>query len=142
MLNKFVIPGGVAIGGRNYTNFRTAQIAFADELSGALGFGSATDMSREMGFNMTDKNLSPENFKAAVQDVVVPFIGRKRKSMLDGMGVYGQSNMNPAAAPAPPPSTTVAAGGTAQMIRARDPQGRLHEAPAGSPLPPGWKLEK
>ena len=28
------------------------------------------------------------------------------------------------------------------MIRARDPQGKLQEAPAGTPLPKGWKLEK
>jgi len=28
------------------------------------------------------------------------------------------------------------------MIRARDPQGNLHEAPAGTPLPAGWKEEK
>jgi hypothetical protein len=27
-------------------------------------------------------------------------------------------------------------------IRARDPQGRLHEAPAGTALPAGWKAEK
>jgi hypothetical protein len=27
------------------------------------------------------------------------------------------------------------------MIRARDPQGKLHEAPAGTALPPGWKQE-
>lgn len=27
-------------------------------------------------------------------------------------------------------------------IRARDPQGKLHEAPAGTTLPAGWKLEK
>jgi hypothetical protein len=31
------------------------------------------------------------------------------------------------------PSTT--------MIRARDPQGQLHEAKKGTVLPPGWKLE-
>lgn len=29
----------------------------------------------------------------------------------------------------------------AKTIRARDPQGKLHEAPAGTPLPAGWKLE-
>lgn len=28
------------------------------------------------------------------------------------------------------------------MIRARDPQGKLHEAPAGTALPAGWKEEK
>jgi len=27
-------------------------------------------------------------------------------------------------------------------VRARDPQGNLHEAPAGTPLPPGWVLEQ
>jgi hypothetical protein len=31
--------------------------------------------------------------------------------------------------------------GGAQMIRARDSQGVLHEAPAGTPLPAGWKAE-
>ena len=36
------------------------------------------------------------------------------------------------------PSGGNAAGAT---IRARDPQGNLHEAPAGTPLPQGWKLE-
>lgn len=33
-------------------------------------------------------------------------------------------------------------GGGKEMIRARDPQGKLHEAPKGTALPPGWKLEK
>lgn len=31
--------------------------------------------------------------------------------------------------------------GASGMIRARDPQGVLHEAPAGTALPKGWKLE-
>lgn len=35
-----------------------------------------------------------------------------------------------------------AGGSSGGTIRARDPQGRLHEAPAGSALPAGWKLEK
>jgi hypothetical protein len=30
---------------------------------------------------------------------------------------------------------------TGGMIRAIDPQGKLHEAPAGTPLPKGWKLQ-
>ena len=37
------------------------------------------------------------------------------------------------------------AGGTAAptgTIRARDAQGKLHEAPAGTALPAGWKQEK
>lgn len=33
-------------------------------------------------------------------------------------------------------------GSTGGTIKARDPQGKLHEAPAGTALPQGWKLEK
>lgn len=39
----------------------------------------------------------------------------------------------PGATPAPAPSG---------KIRARDPQGNLHEAAAGTPLPAGWKIER
>ena len=101
-LNSIVQKGGIQLGDKRYSNFHTAQIAFADELSGALGYGSATDMSREMGFNMTDEHLSPDAFSSAVRDVVLPFINRKRATMLNQMGVYGQEGMNPAAsAPVP-----------------------------------------
>ena len=96
-MNGLVRKGGFALGGKTYSNFNTAITAFADELSGALGFGSATDMSREMGLKMTDGNLSPDNFRSSIQDVVAPFIGRKRDTMLKQMGVYGQPGMNPAA---------------------------------------------
>lgn len=41
------------------------------------------------------------------------------------------------------PRVTNAPGGSGapKTIRARDPQGNLHEAPAGTPLPSGWKQE-
>ena len=112
-LNKVIVPGGVAIGGKKYSNFRTAQIAFADELSGALGYGSATDMSREMGFNMTDPNLSPENFRSGLEQVVVPFVQRKRSTLLNQMGIYGQPGMNPAAGTGATPQQT--GGGVPQV---------------------------
>jgi hypothetical protein len=97
LLNTAVIPGGINIGNHHYSDFKTARIAFADELSGALGYGSATDMSREMGKAMTDPNLSPEAFRSAIQDAVIPFVERKKKALLDQMGIYGQPGMNPAA---------------------------------------------
>lgn len=107
-LNKFIVPGGFALGGKKYSDFKTAQIGFADELSGALGFGSATDMSRQMGIDMTNTNLSPENFRSAVENVVKPFIERKRSTLLKQMGVYGEEGMNPAA---PAKTAEAAAGG-------------------------------
>lgn len=91
-VNKVLIKGGIQLGDKRYSNLHTAAIAFADELSGALGYGSATDMSREMGFNMTDPNLSPEAFASGVQEVLVPFLERKRGTLLKQMGPTGKSN--------------------------------------------------
>jgi hypothetical protein len=96
-INEIVNWGGAQIGQKKYSNFHTAQVAFADELSGALGYGSATDMSREMGFAMTDPNLSPSQFSSAVRDIIAPFVERKRMSLLNQMGIYGKEGMNPAA---------------------------------------------
>jgi len=48
------------------------------------------------------------------------------------------ANTGSTAAPKQTATGTPQGGGT---IRARDPQGKLHEAPAGTPLPAGWKPE-
>lgn len=73
-----------------------------------------------------------EHFKKMLSDVGTyqMFSGR-----LDALDTFMSGY---AAGPAGHPETTAAKG----TIRARDPQGRLHEAPAGTPLPSGWKVEK
>jgi hypothetical protein len=101
LINQIVLPAGRALGGKRYSNFHTAQIAFADELSGALGYGSATDMSREMGFDMTDPTLSPEQFRSAVQTVLIPFVNRKKASLVGEMGPYAPKS-DAATTPATP----------------------------------------
>ena len=116
ILNKAIMPGGVALGNKNYTNFHTAQIAFADELSGALGYGNATDMAKQMGLDMTNPNFSPESFRSAINEVVVPFIARKRSSLTEQMGPYGNSQV-----------TTENAGG------GRSGGGNVPARPAGVP---------
>jgi len=124
VLNQYIIKGGVALGDKRYSNLKAATIAFADELSGALGFGSATDMSRQMGLDLTDDTLSPDQFRSAVLDVVVPFIDRKKQSFLDQMGVYGQPGMNAAATQQPatkgPTVRLKAPDGTEQDVPAAD----------------------
>jgi len=95
-LNKFITAGGVQLGNKKYSNLATARTAFADELSGALGFGAATDMAKQMGFDMTRTDLSPEAFKSGINDVVIPFIERKRNTLLKQMGVYGAPQFQPA----------------------------------------------
>ena len=54
---------------------------------------------------------------------------KSAQTKLEGVNQTYRSNFT---LPAPPKSGT---------IRARDPQGVLHEAPAGTALPKGWKLE-
>jgi hypothetical protein len=125
-LNKYIQKGGIALGGKRYSDFHTAQIGFADELSGALGFGGATDMSRQMGVDMTNPNLSPEAFRLAIENVVIPFIQRKRKSFLDQMGIYGQPGMNPGAGHGGEKAGGPPAGATVSVT---DPQGGVHWFP-------------
>ncbi len=108
IVNQLTMPGGIKLGSQSYSNFKTARTAFADELSGALGYGSATDMSREMGFDMTDPTLTPETFASNVRDVLVPFVQRKENSLRNRMGVYGNA---PAGSTVPPPSETRSAAG-------------------------------
>jgi len=105
-LNDLIIQGGIQLSGKKYSNLATARTAFADELSGALGFGSATDMSRQMGIDMTQPDLSPDAFRSQIETVVVPFIQRKKESLLKPMGVYGQPGMNPEAGPSSSSTTS------------------------------------
>ncbi len=63
-----------------------ARKAWADEVSGALGFGSATDMKLALGLDITDPNLGPANFTSAIQTVVLPFLERKQQSILKEAG--------------------------------------------------------
>jgi len=101
-MNQYALkPIGLKLGNKSYSNFAVAVTAFADELSGALGYGTATDMSREMGYDMTNMDLSPENFRSAMETVVLPFVARKKASILGQMGPYGQETQGGAQTPGP-----------------------------------------
>lgn len=127
-LNQYgVKPIATMIGNKKYSNFNTAVTGFADELSGALGYGSATDMSRDMGFSMTDMNQSPENFKSNIRDVVLPFIARKKASIIGQMGPYGASQGGP------PPAAS-------DRVKVKGPNGQTGTAPKDSALPAGWSV--
>ncbi len=103
-LNAYLVqPFKMSVGNKQYSNFKTAATAFADELSGALGYGSATDMSREMGFSMTDMAQSPANFASNMRDVVLPFVARKKASIVGEMGPYGGGSNPTTGAGAPKP---------------------------------------
>jgi hypothetical protein len=126
LLNNLVVKGGIALGGKRYSNFNTAVTAFADELSLALGTGGATDMARRMGFDMTRKDLTPEQFAEGMTAVVIPFLQRRKDSMLQQMGPYGQTGFNPGAGGA---EGQAPGQGQGQLPPAASPGGR-----SGDPL--------
>lgn len=91
LLNKAILGAGYTLGGVHYATFAAAQKAFADEVSGALGFGTASDMKLALGIDLTDKNLSPAAFRDVIQNTVVPFVQRKRQAILNQFGNYGKT---------------------------------------------------
>lgn len=68
-LNKIVVPGVIDIGDVSTSNFATTATALADELSGVLGYGSATDMKLQLGIDLTNPTQSPEQFKTNLNTV-------------------------------------------------------------------------
>ncbi len=94
VVNQIKKPIRIAIGNRVFTDFNAARKAWADELSGGLGFGTASDMKLQMGLDLTDDNLSVDNFASAIQNIVQPFIDRKKQSILNQASVYGDQSNN------------------------------------------------
>jgi hypothetical protein len=119
-LNQFLIPGGLAIGDKSYTNLKTAATAFADELSLALGIGNATDMAKQMGFEMTDFYQSPENLRSNLLGPVARFIDNRRNSLLSEMGPYGEKEKEKSGNLLPKPAKPGDVASPEVMRRARD----------------------
>lgn len=93
------------------------------------------------------KRLTPEQSQqlTAVLDDAAQRIGQKREianSALDRINSAGKrEDIVQADKEARKALTDMEKGGATGPIRARDPQGKLHEAPAGTKLPAGWKAE-
>lgn len=97
----FVIPGGVQFGDKAYSDLQAAHKAFADELSLALGVGTASDLKTKLGLDIADPSLPPDKFESVLKTQVLPFLLRRRASMKSEMGPYGAksaSEMLPGAA--------------------------------------------
>lgn len=95
----FVVPGGVQFGDHTYSDLESAHKAFADELSLALGVGTASDLKTKLGLDIADPNLPPDKFESVLKTQVMPFLERRRASLKGQMGPYGvgkASDMLPA----------------------------------------------
>jgi len=92
ILNKIVMPGVISVGNVKTSNFATVATALADELSGVLGYGSATDMKLQLGIDLTTPTQSPEQFKTNLQYVEQLVENRKtgiNKQIWQGTGSQG-----------------------------------------------------
>jgi hypothetical protein len=94
------------------------EMRAASKTGGALGAVSDKETGLlESALGALDPGQSPANFAAQLEKIKGSL--ERWESAKSGGAPQGQ-------------------GGT---IRARDPQGNLHEAPAGTALPQGWKIE-
>ena len=127
-LNKIGNALGYEFGSDRTTNFNVIKSALTGEISKVFKGGQATDAEIKEVQGPFDAANSPAQLRGAIRNAV-RLMGSKRDALQQqyeqgrqGRPNFGESNTG--------------------MIRARDPQGKLHEAKAGTPLPPGWKLEQ
>jgi hypothetical protein len=133
VFNQILQRAKLQISNKPVASLQQLKTLLGDEIGLALGVGTGSDLKTKLGLDMVNPNLSPSAF-AATMDQLEDIIQARRQALLTTMGPYGQQQGTPAAAP-----TQTAAPRT---IRARDANGVLHEAPAGTQLPAGWTLER
>jgi hypothetical protein len=116
---------GYQFGSDKTTNFNVIKNALSGEISKVFKGGEATDAEIKAVQAPFDAANSPAQLKGAINNAI-HLMNSKRDALQQQyeQGMKGQPNF----------------GGGA-MIRARDPQGKLHEAPAGTPLPQGWTAQ-
>ncbi len=101
--------------------FATARTIAADHLAGVFGGRSETALAA-LDNAIGQYKDNPAAIERSLEQVL------KGNQSFQKAGTVRTAGSTPKA-------------GTGTMIRARDPKGKLHEAPVGSPLPPGWKAE-
>lgn len=120
-----------------------AQMREASKTGGAVG--QVSNFEQQMFMNALapiQQGQSPTAMKAGLERAKESLARYQEAILLKAQGiedreilatVYGQDV--PFALPA-----AGGGGGSGRMIRARDPQGNIHEAPEGTPLPQGWSV--
>lgn len=117
--NAIVNKGKYFFGNKRITDFSTLQKIIGDELGVALGRGTVTDMSRELGLDIANMNLPFENFVSTIEEIRNA-LNNRRGTYLPKMGIYGeqgripgvndngqQGNHNPAPTNLPPAGAVV-----------------------------------
>jgi hypothetical protein len=89
IFNKFLKEAQFQIGDRTVTNIKEMQTAVGDEVAGVLGFGQASDLKTKLGLDLTDPNVSAENFKSNMV-LLKHMLETRRKTMAAPMGKYSE----------------------------------------------------
>ena len=129
-LNKMKNFFATQFGEPEATTAQAIANAYNHEVTSVVAKGHMTDAEVAAGHGTLDVNkASPQQIAsvaAAYKDLMTSKRDELDKQIKAGAGNKANNILNQSQ------------GG---KIRARDPQGKLHEAPAGTPLPTGWKPE-
>ena len=109
--------------------YAATALGVADDYGKVMGGGNASDHARDAALQLFAKAASPEQRADAIKATRDAVQSQRDSRIGNNQFLKRQYGVE------------VSKGG-ATMIRARDPQGVLHEAPEGTELPKGWKLEK
>jgi hypothetical protein len=120
----------VQFGSDKVGNLQIAKQAFSSEVGKAFA-GSSVALADREELNKAIDNASSFTQLAGAARTADTLLAGAQKALQQtydagrqGQPNFGQNNQNQ------------------QLIYARDPQGQLHSAPAGTPLPQGWKQEQ
>lgn len=125
-----------SMGGTDQAAFDTARTTALTEIAKVLNSSNASGVLSDSARHEVEGLIKPNATLAQIVSaakILKTDMGNRHDSyqqQIDAIKARG----NPQATQAQP-----APGG---MIQARDPQGKLHQAPAGTALPAGWKLEQ
>jgi hypothetical protein len=139
-LNKMSNRFKTEFGSSAPTNFETVKTMLAGELANVAKVTGATDMEIKNYQTELAQAQSPEQIQGVIDtnhhlmDQKAVEMMNQYESGMQGKPDFGKGAGSGGKTPAP-------AASPSGMIRARDPQGNLHEAPKGTPLPKGWKAE-
>lgn len=125
-----------ATGSGPIAKYASLLLGVSDDYSKVMGGGQGSDASRTQALKLVPANASPEARAAAIEGIRGA-VGSQMDTRIGSNDVlkrmYG--SLLPSANAGP------VGGSKPGMIRALDPQGVLHEAPAGTALPAGWKAQ-
>lgn len=129
IFNSVADAAKAATGSGPIAKYASIMVGVSDDYSKVMGGGTGSDSSRAQALHLVPANASPEARAAAIEGIRGA-VGSQLSSRIGDNPVLKRMYGGSGATPSP-----------SGLIRAVDAQGNLHQAPAGTPLPAGWKLQ-